>query len=133
MIEMLKEVDGNIRELVKILNGFPDVDTFSSCGGHKDNSEFQCSEGKFYVGFDIGNSKSRSNLPSKKGWGSLGKILQSVSDYEAGSDFGDLNIIACNLSEERDDPNGFCNSFELHGSDIDIPSLVKILEMRLRR
>ena len=52
------EIDPPIRELVRVLNDFPGIRTYTSCGGHPDDerdpdNSSQNDEGIFYVDFNV--------------------------------------------------------------------------------
>ena len=58
--------------LARALNRLPGVTTFSSCGGHldPDSAHAQCSEGTFYIQFDIKRSNRGWNILELLSWAS---------------------------------------------------------------
>jgi hypothetical protein len=116
-----------VRNLVRILNEYPDVETSSSCGGHKDPSDCQLPENEWSVTFDIWGKNKDSNRPSLNGWKSLGKISHAIFEYLSEGD-GEINLICCNLSDRKTDPEGLCNYFEVHGYGADVGLFCKVLK-----
>jgi hypothetical protein len=58
------EIDPPVRNLVRVLNQFPGVKTYTSCGGHAEvENSCQMSEGTWYVDFNVDRSD--------EGWMSL--------------------------------------------------------------
>ena len=108
----MKEIDENIKELVELLNTFDGISTMSCCGGHKNPELGQILEGEWYVNFDICNSKG---YPTKYGWESIGKILQSIDNCIL--KFPNMKIILTlwNPSDSKINPNGLSSLFELYG------------------
>lgn len=48
-----KGLDKNMVQLIRALNSFPGIKTFTSCGGHPNPSACQWPEGTFFVGFNV--------------------------------------------------------------------------------
>jgi hypothetical protein len=58
------EIDPPVRNLIRVLNQFPGVKTYTSCGGHAEvENSCQMSEGTWYVDFNVDRSD--------EGWMSL--------------------------------------------------------------
>ena len=106
------EIDENMKDIVRLLNKFPGIETMSCCGGHKNPDIGQMPEGEWYVNFDVCDNKG---YPTKAGWGSVGKILQAIDACT----FEDANVkIALTLwnPEDREmNPRGIASLFELKG------------------
>ncbi len=67
------DLDPNIWRLVRELNAFPGITSFSSCGGHsRPESPSQCPAGTFEVNFNA--------YPLRGGWRSLELIASAVSE-----------------------------------------------------
>ena len=115
--------------MVNILNKFPDVYTFSSCGGHSHPENGQSPHNEWTINF---STEGESPAPSIKGWGSIGKIAQTAVAYLSTGCGGEIILHVWNNSDGReDDTEGLCNDFELHGYDTDIGVFCDILEQHL--
>jgi hypothetical protein len=90
------EVEARVRRLVTMLNRYPAVHTFSSCGGHADPTPEQAGEQEFYVAFVVERTRVA--------WNSLERIVFAVESAR------DVFVRAwCS----GDDPQ--CLAFELRG------------------
>lgn len=58
-----EKYDRNMLNLIDALNAFPGIETFGSCGGHKNPTPAQWAEGTFYVKFNVAwNEDGRFSL-----------------------------------------------------------------------
>lgn len=51
------EIDKNMIDLVRELNSFEGIKTFSCCGGHSNPGQGQCLKGHFYLSFKVNQTK----------------------------------------------------------------------------
>ena len=62
-MELKEKYDRNMVDLIEALNAFPGIETFGSCGGHKNPTPAQWEKGTFYVKFDVAwNEDGRFSL-----------------------------------------------------------------------
>ena len=96
-------IDKKVKELVCVLNNFKGIQTFSSCGGHKNPQSPQIGSGRFYVDFFV--------EPNKTGFQSLEQINQLISNL-----FPTVRIFVGDVGgiEDGDDP---CMCFEMKGRE----------------
>ena len=72
-----QEMDDRIIPLVNALNSLPGIETFTSCGGHEEKTDFsQCEIDEFSVGFGID--------PEEHGLISLGVITGAANQIKPG-------------------------------------------------
>jgi tRNA(Phe) wybutosine-synthesizing methylase Tyw3 len=69
-------IENRVQKLVDVLNKLPDVETFSSCGGHENPEEYQAPSDKFFVRFTV--------KKTRKGWRSLELLVWAIhnTDFE---------------------------------------------------
>lgn len=68
------EIDPPVRNLARVLNEFPGVHTYTSCGGHADPANStQAEEGCWYVDFHVDRSDD--------GWASLEHLAWMAYDF----------------------------------------------------
>lgn len=62
-MELKEKYDRNMVDLIEALNAFSGIETFGSCGGHKNPTPAQWAEGTFYVKFNVAwNEDGRFSL-----------------------------------------------------------------------
>ncbi len=93
------QIDQRVKRIVKSLNTFPGIYTFSSCGGHaKQTCTSQVPKNEFNVNFSVD--------PARGGWRSLELIVYALGESPE-----------CQNLKVEAWPNGTpgCLSFELRG------------------
>lgn len=120
-LDPLNDMDANIVSLVQALNAWPGIQTVSSCGGHKDNKDYQLPMGEWQVMFQL--EPARVYSPSVQAWLSLEALAYGFSKrFE--SDKVCLTVFST-------DPflNGSGESiyFNLKGKDIEPDAAAKFL------
>lgn len=83
--DLYKEIDENIRELVRVLNEFPGIVTTSSCGGHSNPKPFQKSAGEWEIFIQLEDDDER---PSSEAWKSIQLISFAFTKLIA-----DVNVV----------------------------------------
>ena len=72
-------MDERVAALVEIINSFPGVETFSSCGGHEEKFRFsQCDPNDFIIKFDLD--------PDDDGFYSLGILTMAAVKMNKNND-----------------------------------------------
>jgi hypothetical protein len=79
-MEYGKNIDGNLLNLLDVLNALPGIETVASCGGHRNPENWQLPAGKFFVEFGV---KERKGVPTIGGYASLRRIV-GMSRYMNG-------------------------------------------------
>jgi tRNA(Phe) wybutosine-synthesizing methylase Tyw3 len=111
------EVDDRVARLVTVLNMFPGIETFSSCGGHKNPQMGQKEYGRFCVGFDVERKRMRVAMNS------LERIVWNIFEVAPLH----ARVEAVDLGGE-DNP---CLCFELRGCCPDV--IAEALEAELKK
>lgn len=94
-------IEIRVQKLIDVLNRLPDVETFSSCGGHE-NSEIaiQLPADQFFVRFTV--------KKTRKGWESLELLVWAIYNT-------DLDRLTLDVWNRENMKRGI--AFEIYGTD----------------
>jgi len=117
------EMDANIVALAKAINAIDGLYTVSSCGGHKNNKEYQLPADRWEVTFRL--EPARQNSPSVRAWLALEFLVYTFCKCYY-SDKGDVRITTFSPSPYLNGP-GSSISFTMEGKGVNPDDVAKWL------